>query len=378
MRVGLNLVFLVPGETGGMEVYARELIQALLRLPGELELTAFVNREAAEGGGLFDGALEEVQVPVHARNRADWVRGEQQHLPRLAKAAGCELVHSLASTAPVRGPFRRVTTIHDLIYRLFPEAHFGLRTLGMRVLIPLAARRSDRVIVDAQSTRDDIVRYLGLAAERIDVVPLGVGHGVTAAPAPEADLRGRLELGDRRVLLSVSAKRPHKNLPRLIEALSQLPSADRPVLVIPGYPTPHEQELRECAGRLKLEADVRFPAWLTDAELEGLYRLADCFVFPSLYEGFGLPVLEAMSRELPVTCSDRGSLREVAGDAALLFDPEDPGAIAAAIQRVLNEPSLAGQLRRAGLAQAARFSWERTAQGTLESYERALSSQDPH
>jgi glycosyltransferase involved in cell wall biosynthesis len=118
--------------------------------------------------------------------------------------------------------------------------------------------------------------------------------------------------------------------------------------------------------------DVRFLDWVSGSELEGLYALADVFVFPSLYEGFGLPVLEAMRRGLPVACSDRSSLPEVAGDAALLFDPEDPRAITAAIERVLGDPAEAQRLRDAGHAQAGRFSWAATARATAASYERAM------
>src|SRR5438874_4134341 len=124
--VGLNLVYLVPGETGGMEVYARELVAAMRGLPDAPRLTAFVNREAAGSGEAWIESLDPVVVPVHARRRSEWVRGEQQLLPGLAKRAGGDILHSLASTAPVRGPFRRVTTVHDLIYLVHPEAHFGV------------------------------------------------------------------------------------------------------------------------------------------------------------------------------------------------------------------------------------------------------------
>jgi glycosyltransferase involved in cell wall biosynthesis len=300
------------------------------------------------------------------------VRGEQLVLPRLAGRHGVDLVHSLGSTAPVRGPFRRVVTVHDLIYRIVPEAHFGLRALGMRVLVPAAVRRSDRVIAVSRNTRDDLVRLLGVPAGRIDVVPSGVGTTARAAPAPEAELRSRHALADRPVALAVSAKRPHKNLRRLLDALAFLPPAGRPVLFLVGYPTEHEEDLRRHAVELGLAGDVRFPGWVDPAELEGLYALASCFVFPSLYEGFGLPVLEAMARGVPVACADRASLPEIAGDAALLFDPEDPAAIAAAMQRLLADRPLADRLRAAGREQAARFSWRAAAEGTLASYRRAL------
>ena len=368
-HVGLNLLFLVPDETGGMEVVARALLPALRDAAPGLRFTAFVNREAAGE----DLGLERVVVPVHARRRTEWVRGEQQLLPGLARRAGCDLVHSLGSTAPCRGRFVRVTTIHDLNYLKVPDAHFGVRALGMRVLVPLAARTSHRVLAVSQATADDVVAHLHVPRDRVDVVPNGLGQPAHAAPTPGPELRDRLALGDRPVLLSLSAKRPHKNLGGLIDALARIPAERRPVLVLPGYPTPHEAELREQARALGLEDDVRFLGWTSAADVEGLFALSRGFVFPSRYEGFGLPVLEAMARGVPVACSDRGSLPEVAGDAALLFDPGDTAAIAAALERLLADDAEVARLRAAGPERAAGFTWERSADLTLAAYERALA-----
>jgi len=373
-RVGLNLIFLVPGETGGMEIVARELIPALLGAaePG-MRFTAFINREAtAAGGGPWGELLPTVTVPVNARRREQWVFGEQALLPRLAARARVDLVHSLASTAPLWGPFRRVVTVHDLIYAHYPEAHGRLRAGAMRVLVPTAARRSHRVICDSQSTRADLVDMLGIKPERVDVVPLGVGTGRRYA-RPETEVRARFELGSREVLLSLSAKRPHKNLAALIGALARLPPERRPLLVLAGYPTAHEQELRGRAASAGVASDVRFVGWLSPAEVEGLWAIARAFVFPSLYEGFGLPVLEAMARGVPVACSDASSLPEVAGEAALLFDPYDEDAIAQALARLIDDAELRRRLAALGRERVREFTWERTARLTLQSYARALA-----
>jgi len=372
-HVGLNLIFLVPGETGGMEVYARELIPALLaQAPPGMRFTAFINREAAGAEGPWGELLPAVTVPVNARSRMQWVLGEQTVLPRLAARAGVDLVHSLASTAPLRGRFRRVVTVHDLIYARFPEAHAGIRDKGMKVLVPWAIRRSDRVIVDSHSTRQDLIELLGVAPGLIDVVPLGLGAVRRESPLEESETRARFDLGERPVVLSLSAKRPHKNLGALIGALARIPAAARPLLVLPGYPTWHEQELRERARTAEVAGDVRFLGWLSGEELEGLWALARAFVFPSLYEGFGLPVLEAMARGVPVACSNASSLPEVAGEAALLFDPRDESAIAAALARLLAGPALREDLSARGLERVRQFTWERTADLTLQSYARAL------
>ncbi len=373
MHVGLNLVFLVPGEQGGMETYARELIPELVAAAPEHRFTAFVGRAAAAADGPWRGLVGSVVVAVDSRDRLQWVRGEQLMLPPLARRAGIDLLHSFASTAPGWGPFRRVVTIHDLIYRTLPEAHPGVRALGMRVLVPLAAHRSHRVIADSRATADDVRTYLRIPTRRIDVVGLGVGAARRAQPLPEGELRSRLDAGARPILLTVSAKLAHKNLMRLIGALASLPAGERPLLVLPGYSTPHEDELRAQAASLGVADDVRFLGWVSSAELEGLYAAAAAFVFPTLAEGFGLPVLEAMARSVPVTCSDIAVLREVAGDDALYFDPRSEQAIAAAITRLLSDGPLADRLRAGGPQRAARFSWRRAAEETVASYRRAAS-----
>ena len=377
MHVGLNLIYLVPDETGGPEIYARELIPALRAVAPEVRFTAFVNREAASSGGPWIDEIDHVEMPLRAANRLNWVRGEQLMLPRWARRAGVDLVHSLANTGPTWGGFARVTTIHDLLYMMVPEAHFGLRGRGMRVLVPAAARRSDRVIAISASTRDDIVARLHLPADRVDVVPQGVGVTTTDQAMSEAEFRDRFELGNRRVLLSVSTKRAHKNLRRLLEAHALVPGEQRPLLVLPGYPTPHEAELRELARDLGVSGDVRFLGWLTSSELEGLYAAAESFVFTSRYEGFGMTVLEAMARGVPVAASRASAIPEVAGDAALLFDPDSTEEIAGAIRSLIGDEELRARLAEAGRNRAAQFSWERTARGTLETYRRALEGRSP-
>ncbi len=356
-----------------MEVYARELIPALVAgAPAGTSFLAFVNREAAAQPGPWGELIPSVTVPVRARSRVQWTAGEQVPLPLLAARHGVELVHSLASTAPLWGRFRRVVTVHDLIYARFPEAHSGIRDKGMRLLVPAAAHRADRVIADSQSTREDLVELLGIERGRIDVVPLGLGTVQREQALPEDQTRARFELGRRRVLLSLSAKRPHKNLGALIDALAQIEREQRPLLVVPGYRTWHEDELRERALARGVQDDVRLPGWVSGPELEGLWSLAGAFVFPSLYEGFGLPVLEAMARGVPVACSSASSLPEVVGDAALLFDPRDPAAIAAAVQRLLADGEEIRRMVARGRERVRLFTWERTAELTLRSYARAM------
>jgi glycosyltransferase involved in cell wall biosynthesis len=373
MRVGLDLLYLVPGETGGRETYARELVPALLAQAPELEFVAFVNRDAGPrlATELGDG-VRAVVVPVSARSRPQWALGELALVSPAARRAGVELLHSMANFAPAWGPFRRVVTIHDLHYRAVPELLSWPMRTGTSALVSLAAHRSHRVIADSQSTRNDLVDLLGVEPDRVDVVPLGVRLPSTVAPVLAAELRERLRLAGRTLALAVATDLPHKNLVALMEALARIPPPTRPVLVVAGYGT-DDGTLAGRAAAVGVSEDVRLLGRCASDQLESLYTLADCLVVPSLHEGFGLPVLEAMTRGVPVACSDLPVLREVAGSAALYFDPRVPADIAAKINQVLADAGLAERLRELGHVRAAGFSWSAAAEGTLASYRRALA-----
>ena len=372
MKVGLNLLYLVPGETGGLETYARRLVPALAAARSDLELVAFVNQETFDSlpRELDETPIEVALVQTEGRSRLRRVLAEQMVLPRKARSHKLDLLHSLGSTAPARLHMTSVVTVNDVIYALHPEAHTRAMRTGLRILVPLGARRADRLIAISESAAREVADVLSLARDRIDVVHLA-GRPVGPATS-ESELRQRFELGDAPVVLSVSARRPHKNLPSLLRAFARLkPQA---VLVLPGYSTPFENDLTALTRELGIEKRVRFLGWVSDADLEGLYAAAACFVFPSLAEGFGLPVLEAMERGVPVACSNVSSLPEIAGDAASYFDPLQVDAIAGAMNELLSDRAKAEELVRVGMERAGKFSWERAASETVASYERALNS----
>ena len=368
-RVGLNLLFLVPGETGGSEIYVRHLIPRLAEARPDLELVAFVNRE---GAGADLGVSKIVEVNVSGRSRARRVLAEQRRLPRLARRHGIDLLHSPGTSAPRRPGVVSVVTILDVIYASHPEAHTMPMRLGMRVIVPWAAHGADRVITISQSAAAEIAEELSVPKERIDVTPLG---GRPIGPAtPEPELRRRHGLGEAPLILSVSARRPHKNLARLIEAFARISADPAPLLVLPGYETPFEDELRRRTRELGVDERVRFLGWVSDEDLEGLYAAAVFFAFPSLAEGFGLPVLEAMQRGVPVASSASGPLTEVGGDAVRYFDPVDVAGMTRALSDLLGDRELRENLAKAGRERAGSFTWERTARETAESYERAFAA----
>ncbi|MGI8632691.1 MAG: glycosyltransferase family 4 protein [Solirubrobacterales bacterium] len=355
-----------------MEIYARGLVPALRDAAPETRFTVFLNRQAERAmvgePWLAGTEIVEVRAPP---NRVGWVVADQGLVPRAAARLGVDVLHSIASTGPGFAPMARVVTVHDLIFLHHPEAHSRLMRIGMRMLVPSAARRADRVIAISKATKNDLTAN-GVNPERVDVVHNGGGHLAPAAPPSGDSVRARYDLGTNPVIFSPSAKRPHKNLARLLRAFAQLKTTTNPMLVVPGYPTPHEHVLKALAAELGIGDRVRFPGWIDDDSIEALYATARCVVFPSLYEGFGLPVVEALARGVPVACSDTSSLPEVGGEAAAYFDPRDVTAIASTVDRLLDDDVEAQRLAAAGPAQAAHFSWDRCAEGTLASYARAL------
>lgn len=366
------MLHLVPGETGGSELYARRLVPALLEARPSLRLTVFAAEAALPSLAeeRWAGEVDLVGLSFNPRSRARRVLAEQTLLPREARRRELDLLHNLFTTAPAAPGVPQVTTILDVIYKRFPETHSGVLARGLAVLTSMAARRSRRILTISEAAKADIVHFLGVPPERVDVTYPG-----PALPRIEpADARAALGLGTGPIVLTVSAKRPHKNLERLFEAFAQVRNEPPPVLVVPGYGTFHEDELRQRAVEAGGADRIRFAGWVADEVLEGLYQEAACLVFPSLAEGFGLPVLDALVRGTPVACSNASSLPEVAGDAAVYFDPTDAGGITAAIERLLSDKGLQKRLRAAGTGQAAKFTWARTAEGTLRSYDQALAA----
>ncbi len=370
-RIGINAVFLEP-RMGGLDTYVRALVPELVRLAPEVRFSVFCSpggREYLRREGWGDSVA--LIAPRLLGRRGLKAIGE---LTVLGVIAGrrVDLLHSAAMTAPLRTRAVSVVTLADVTWIVAPDPGEAATTRLWRAVVPPAARRADRLIALSQAGAEHVVEHLRVPRERIDVVALAPGTSDLATPTPAAQLRARLGLGEGAVVLGVSAKKVHKNLRRLIEAMvAVVERRSDAVLVLPGNPTPHERELRELAARLGIAANVVFPAYVDDADLEGLYALAGCFVFASINEGFGIPILEAMRRGVPVACSRASALPEVAGDAARYFDPYSVDDIAGALIELLGDRGLAERLVARGRERQAAFTWEATARGTLASYARA-------
>lgn len=372
MKVGLNMLFLGPG-SGGVGRYAVELAAALAGRE-EISLELFVSRDAP--AELLEPARARgariTRLPVGRSGRFGYLAATFAGAPFLAARQRLDIFHSPANVGPFLVPgARTLITVHDLIWlRAGSEWDSQAAIDAMRRSTTLTVPRVDRIITDSHSSRRDLEAYLGPKLPPVDVVPLGVRPEAGPVAADEQALRERMGIGAGKVILCVAQKRPYKRQEVLVRALAGLP--EEVVLVMPGASTPYERELKRLAGELGLSEQVVFPQWVSEEELDGLYRLAGCFALVSELEGFGLPVLEAMARGVPVVCSNRASLPEVAGDAATVVDPDDPAAVLEALKGALFDEELRAERSEAGRARAASFSWERTAEQTVCSYRAAL------
>jgi glycosyltransferase involved in cell wall biosynthesis len=376
VHLGLDLLFLVPGASGGRETYARELTTAIREQRDDLRVTAFINREtAAIGHGFWRDLADKVVVlrGASALDRRRWALGELVMLPRAATRENIEVLHCPANFAPLHGPFARVVTLHDLIFRRLPGTVPTPLRWGTEATVPPAARRAHRIITGSDAARDDIVAELNLKRDLITVIPHGIAPAPKVAEAAVARTRARLGADGRPIALSVATDVPHKNLTVLARGQAELPAEERPLLVFAGFGT-DSGELPGLVDELGLADDVRVLGAVAPDELEALYAQADVLVTATLYEGFGLPVLEAMARGVLVACSDLPVLREVAGSDAELLDPRDPTSIATALRRLLSGGAELAARREAGRRRAARFTWDAAATQTLRVFDEAVDA----
>jgi glycosyltransferase involved in cell wall biosynthesis len=351
----------------GIGTYVRNLVRALARIECPDEYVVLCRRADVEFvralGPRFHPEIEpagnysireQVSVPLRlARLRVDVF-----HAP-----------HYVVSPL-TRCPY--VVTIHDCIHLRFPEYLPNRFALSYaRRVMRTAARRAARVLTVSEASKQDIVHYLGVPASKVEVIHNALDERLATLPAAEdvEQVRQRFQLTSPFILYAGNIK-PHKNLDRLIEAYALLRRRgfDDVKLLLLGEDVSKYKNLRRLVHRFQLHQQVRFLGFVPDATLSVLYRLAAVFVFPSLYEGFGLPPLEAMALGAPVITSNVSSLPEVVGDAAILIDPRDPEAIADAMARILSEPELRADLVRRGLARVSAFSWDRAAARVHEIY----------
>jgi len=369
MRIGVNTLFLIPGKVGGSETYLRHVLAELVALDETHKVVLFCNRENA---GTFPQTtrpnVTEVPCRVHATSRPRRILFEQKALPKLVKRHGIEVLWSPGYTAPLRLACPSVVSTLDMQCMHYPKDFAWMARRAMRFFVPRAARKAAAVLTLSEHSKRDIVRFCRVPAARVHVTPLAADENA-GGDIPEDEQQATLKrFGlDEPYILTVANAWPHKNVPALVRAHARLPEDCARRLVIVGI---HGRGMAEVnaaiAASPRGDRIVIVADWLSERELWTLYRHAALFAFPSLFEGFGLPVLEAMAAGVPVVSSNAASLPEVYGDAALAFDPTDEAAMADAIRRVLEDEALARDLVERGRRNVARFSWRRTAEKTLD------------
>ncbi|MCC7359402.1 MAG: glycosyltransferase family 4 protein [Anaerolineales bacterium] len=356
----------------GIGRYAYNLALALARTQPDLELAVLHDPRQPNTRYSLAALQAYANVRLTPVDAPTFAPAEQWRVPRALRAVGAQVYHSPYYVMPYRPGVPTVVTVHDLI-PLIPAAGYGRRARWLfAVSVRLAVRAAQRVITVSAAAAADLTHILRVPPHQVVTIPEAADPAFAPQP-PErvAALRARLGLPER-YLLYVGSNKPHKNLERLVRACLRLESA--PPLMVAGPWEARYSAVRAIVEQAAAEARVRFLGPVAADDLPALYTGAALFVFPSLYEGFGLPPLEAMACGAPVACSSATSLPEVVGDAALLFDPASETEIAAALRRALEGDALPADLRRRGLAQAARFSWDRAATQTAAIY-RALAAE---
>lgn len=374
-HVALNAHLLSP-EAGYRNAGVSQYIQALLRtLPAAasgLRLTAYVGAGVADS---FPG-WQMRQSPLRGDRPLLRILWEQALQPVALRRAGVDLVHAPVNVGPLLRTCPLVVTVHDLSFLLYPETFRPAQRLYQSVLARHTARHASRIIAVSQSTRADIVRHFGVPQERITVVHNGVDGAFRPYPAGEVEAFRRERGLPERFLLCVATLEPRKNIVRLLEALARVPGA--PPLVLCGGKGWYYETIFAAIERLGLSGRVHMPGYIPAAELPLWYNAASWFIYPSLYEGFGLPALQALACGTPSIVSRASSLPEVVGDAAILVDPLDVEALAETLAHALSDPGLAAALRQAGPERARHFSWTRTAEETVAVYRAALAGGRGH
>ncbi len=377
MRIGISTSVIQRGQSG-VGQYVLALVRALLERQGGHQLVLFVLEEDRRLFGFATGRAEIVTVPERCRPAVKNILWHQTRLPSLLRQLEIDVLHVPSYRRMLaRGPCARVATIHDLAPFHVRGKYDPARMFYGRVVVKRLARRQDEIIAVSTHTANDVERFFGLRAQRQNLILNGIDHGrfrPGSRDAAKAEAAARWRLDAPFFLFVSRLEHPAKNHIRLLEAFTRFKSATNSnwQLALGGSDWHGADVIRAAAARSPFARDIRFLGFVDDAALPDLYRAADTMVYPSLFEGFGLPPVEAMACGCPVLSSRCGSLAEVVADAAETVEPEDVSSIAAGLERMAASEGRREHFRQAGLANARRFDWSANADQVLEVYRRAF------
>jgi len=363
-RIGANLLWLVPGVVGGSEEYTTRLLAATAdRLGPTVDVTLFVNRLFPAAHPELVKRFRTVVGPVSGGHKATRVAAETTWLAVQARRRHLDLVHHFGGLVPLVRGTKTVVTLHDLQPLAQPEHFRPAKRAFLRVMLPWSMHAADRIVTLTEHTKEDLHRQLRVDPHKVTIVPSGIRLSQGPVdPLLAQRVRHRYRLADRPFLLYPAITYPHKNHETLIRAFAQVWSRHPDVvLVLTGGSARCEAEVRALIDVLGLRSAVRRPGRIPAEDLDVLYREATALAFPSTFEGFGLPVLEAMSRGCPVIAAAATALPEVIGEAGVLLSARDVAQWSVAMERMIDEPELRATLRDAGYARAQAFTWEAAA-----------------
>jgi glycosyltransferase involved in cell wall biosynthesis len=364
LRIGLNLLYLIPGHNGGTQVYAESLMKALAALESQDEFTVFVSEEGAALE--LPAAFRKVVCPVRAVRREGRYAYEQLVFPRLLRRYSLDVLHSLGYVCPLYPPCRSIVSIHDLNYLTPWHGMSRRKRLFLGWFVAQSARRADAVLTISQFSKAQILRYLQVPASKVRVTLLGPRGALPLPPGRWEDIASRYGI-EKPYLMAFGSLTKNKNIACLVEAFAGIQAQVPHTLLLAGH-LPPGSELQAQIEALDLRGRITITGYVPDDHVMPLLEHAELFVFPSLYEGFGLPVLEAQKAGVAVACSTAASLPEAAGDGAAFFDPASAEDMSRVLRDCLRDPALRSALVEKGYANAARFSWERAAAATLDCY----------
>ena len=361
MRVGINLLYLLPKIVGGTETYASGLLRGLAKEGAAHEYVVFVNKESAEWPMPEEKNITRVICPVSASNRARRYFYEQINLPRLLKKHRIDMIHSLGYVGPLRPPCPAIVTVPDLNYLVIGHTMPVFKRSILKFFSTRAAKRADAVITISNFSKNAICESGQISLDKVFVTLLGPRFDPDdRTDYAEEDIRRNYGIAAP-YLAAFGGRALHKNISRLLRVFKELKKNFSCKLIIIGH-------LSANVDVVNLLDGVIMTGYVPAEHILPLLKGAEVFILPSLYEGFGLPVLEAQQAGVPVVCSNAGSLPEVAGEGALFFDPYSIEDMEEKLTRVLGDKDLKETLRQKGLSNLKRFSWEKTALDTLAVY----------
>jgi len=376
MRIGINLLFLLPGIVGGTETYALSLLQALSRIDQRNEYLVFLNKESVALELPAQPNFKTVVCPISAKIRMARYLWEQFVFPFQARKHHLDLLHSLGYVQPLHLPCSSIVTIPDLNFHNLAPYFSPVKRAVLRFFVTHSARKADHILTISQASKKQLVEVVGVQERKVTVTYCASKERRLDVP-PFAELSQRYNI-QKPYILGLSSFSPHKNMLALIKAFSLIRERGfmEEQLVLAGQPPTDKACLDAFIKEKELQNHVVLTGYVPDEVLPSLYAHAELFVFPSLYEGFGIPVLEAFTYGTPVALSNAASLPEIAGDAASYFDPQNTEEIAETIIRMLQDKTLRETLVMKGRERARLFTWEKSARKTLETYERVKRTAD--